>query len=99
MTPIAEQEEPQVVMVPKPVVVTTGPTPPIVTSLEPTEPMSEHDSFIAQVDTPGGHILVCLTVIVIAVGMFFLKIPEYKDMVVGALAVLFAAMRGKGGAQ
>jgi hypothetical protein len=60
--------------------------------------MSGKDTFIAQVDTPGGHIMVCLVVIAMAIGMYFLKIPEYKDMVVGALAVLFAAMRGKGGA-
>jgi hypothetical protein len=61
--------------------------------------MSAHDSFIAQVDTPGGHIMVCSLLIIVATGMYFLKVPEYRDVLVGSLTVLFAAMRGKGGAQ
>ena len=97
--PVAVPTTAPVVPAPEPVVVTTGPTPPTITTLAPTEPMSEHGSFISLIDTPGGHIIVCSFLIVVATGMYFLKVPEYRDVLVGSLAVLFAAMRGKGGAQ
>lgn len=49
-----------------------------------------------QLDTPGGHILTCLSLICIGAGLWKLGIPKADDLIVGATGVLFAAMRGAG---
>ena len=54
------------------------------------------NKFLAAIDTPGGHILVCSIMIIVGGIMFKINIPKGEDIIVGAVAVLFAAMRGKG---
>jgi hypothetical protein len=49
------------------------------------------------IDTPGGHIVVCLALILIGTGLLKIGIPRGEELIVGAGAVLFAAMRGRGG--
>jgi hypothetical protein len=51
-------------------------------------------TFLEQLDTAGGHIMVCLALIGIGAGFYVLKIPKAEDLIVGATGVLFAAMRG-----
>lgn len=53
---------------------------------------------LAALDTPGGHIVICFALMGLACGMYHGKMPEYKEVLTGSLAVLFAAMRGRGGA-
>ena len=53
--------------------------------------------FIGQIDTPGGHILICLLLIGIAAGMWMCHVPKSDDLMVGAMSVLFGSMRGRGG--
>ena len=53
--------------------------------------------FIGQIDTPGGHILICLILIAIAAGLWALHVPKSDDLMVGAMSVLFGSMRGRGG--
>ena len=53
--------------------------------------------FIAQLDTPGGHIVVCFGLIVLGALLFKLGIPKTDDLIVGATGVLFGSMRGRGG--
>jgi hypothetical protein len=54
-------------------------------------------AFFNDLDTPGGHLLVCLALILL--GAIFTKfgIPKAEDMIVGAVGVLFGSMRGRGG--
>lgn len=51
-------------------------------------------SFLDSLDTPGGHILVCFVLILTGTGMWFFHVPKAEDLIVGASAVIFAAMRG-----
>jgi hypothetical protein len=53
--------------------------------------------FIAQLDTPGGHIVVCLLLIVMGALLYKAGIPKTDDLIVGATGVLFGSMRGRGG--
>lgn len=48
---------------------------------------------LQEVDTPGGHILVCLLVIALGAGFCALRIPKGEDLIVGGSSVLFMAMR------
>lgn len=45
-------------------------------------------------DSPGGHIFVCLVLILLGAGFAWLKLPKAEDIYIGAVMVLFAAMRG-----
>ena len=52
--------------------------------------------FCATIDTSGGHIQVCLCVILLG-GLFaLLKIPKAEDLIVAGASTLFLAMRGRG---
>jgi hypothetical protein len=53
-------------------------------------------SILDAIDTPGGHIIVCILLIGIGAGMWKLGMPKGDDLIVGATGVLFAAMRGAG---
>jgi hypothetical protein len=53
-------------------------------------------NFIQMIDTPGGHILVCIALIFIGAGMWKFGMPKSDELIVGATAVIFAAMRGDG---
>jgi hypothetical protein len=54
-------------------------------------------NFIQLIDTPGGHILICVLLIFIGAGMWKMGMPKSDELIVGATAVIFAAMRGDGG--
>ena len=49
---------------------------------------------LESLDTPGGHMVTCIGVIVLAALLHKWGIPKMEDLIVGAGAVLFAAMRG-----
>jgi hypothetical protein len=51
---------------------------------------------MATMDTPGGHILVCLAVIFIGAAFYFFKVPKGEDLIMMASGALFMAVRGKG---
>jgi hypothetical protein len=53
--------------------------------------------FLDDLDTPGGHILVCLLLICLGAALVKAHIPKSEDIIVGALGVLFGSMRGRGG--
>ena len=50
--------------------------------------------FLSALDTPGGHILVCMALIGIGALFHACGVPKAEDLIVGATAALFAAMRG-----
>lgn len=52
--------------------------------------------FVASLDTPGAHMLICLTVICLGAAFYALRIPKGEDLIVAGAATLFQAMRGKG---
>jgi hypothetical protein len=52
--------------------------------------------FIEGLDTPGGHILTCLLLIFVGAGLLKIGVSRGEELIVGAGAVLFAAMRGNG---
>jgi hypothetical protein len=52
---------------------------------------------IGQLDTPGGHILCCLVLILLGAGLWKLGVPKSDDLIIGATGVLFGSMRGRGG--
>ncbi len=51
---------------------------------------------VASIDTPGGHSIICLLVILIGAAFCLLKIPKGEDLILMASGALFAALRGKG---
>jgi hypothetical protein len=53
--------------------------------------------FLDNLDTPGGHIIVCLTLILLGAALWKCAIPKSEDVIVGAVGVLFGSMRGRGG--
>ena len=53
-------------------------------------------NFIQMIDTPGGHIVVCIILIFVGAGLWKLGMPKGDDLIVGATGVLFAAMWGDG---
>lgn len=59
--------------------------------------MTRWDKVVANVDTPGGHILVCLLLIGIGVVLLKVGIAKGEDLIVGATSVLWAAFRGDAG--
>jgi hypothetical protein len=51
---------------------------------------------VSTIDTPGGHMLVCLLVILLGAAFAWLKLPKSEDLIVAGSATLFQAMRGRG---
>ena len=51
---------------------------------------------MASIDTPGGHSVICLLVILIGASFCLLKVPKGEDLILMASGALFAALRGKG---
>ena len=49
---------------------------------------------LAALDSPGGHIAVCLAVVVLGAVFCALQIPKGEDLIVGGASALFACMRG-----
>jgi len=52
---------------------------------------------LAQLDTPGGHIVCCLILILLGAGLWAVGVPKSDDLILGATSVLFGSMRGRGG--
>lgn len=52
--------------------------------------------FVTQIDTPGGHMLICLFVICLGATFTALRLPKGEDLIVAGAATLFQAMRGRG---
>ena len=46
-------------------------------------------------DTPGGHMLVCLLVVLIGAAFCRVAIPKGEDLIIGGSGALFMAMRGR----
>ena len=54
----------------------------------------------AAIDTPGGHMVICLFLIVAGVGAhLFIQDPLLHDLVIASEGVLFGAMKGQNGAK
>ena len=51
---------------------------------------------VATLDTPGGHMLMCLLVILVGAGFALLKIPKAEDLIIAGSGALFISMRGRG---
>jgi hypothetical protein len=51
---------------------------------------------VEHIDTPGGHIVVCLVLILMGAALWKLGIPKSDDLIIGATGVLFGSMRGRG---
>lgn len=52
--------------------------------------------FVTVLDTPGGHMLVCVFIILLGAVLYHLKVPKGEDLMVAGAATLFQAMRGHG---
>lgn len=48
---------------------------------------------LSALDSPGGHIAVCLVVVVLGAVFCSLQIPKGEDLIVGGASALFAVMR------
>lgn len=55
-------------------------------------------SFLSSLDTPGGHIVVCLALMILGAAFIKAHVPKGEDVIVGAVGVLYGSMRGRGGA-
>lgn len=51
---------------------------------------------LSQLDTPSGHIVVCLVLILVGAALWKLGVPKSDDLIIGATGVLFGSMRGRG---
>ena len=51
---------------------------------------------VASIDTAGGHLIVCLIVILIGAAFCALKIPKGEDLIMAGSGALFMSMRGRG---
>jgi hypothetical protein len=50
----------------------------------------------ATLDTPGGHMMLCLFVLFLGAGFCLAKVPKGEDLILMAAGALFGALRGKG---
>lgn len=50
---------------------------------------------IDHLDTPAGHMLICLVVLLLGGAFHLFGIPKADDLIVGGSAALFACMRAK----
>ena len=59
--------------------------------------MDRFSRFVASIDTPGGHVIVCLIVMVFGFVACKLGIAkEGGELITGGAAALFLSMRGRG---
>jgi hypothetical protein len=58
--------------------------------------MNWFSRFVATIDTPGGHVIVCLTLIALGASLTWFRVPKGEDLFVAATAAVFLSMRGRG---
>jgi hypothetical protein len=51
--------------------------------------------FVELLDTPGGHMVVCLLLVFIGAGFHLMQVPKAEDLIIGGSGALFMAMRGR----
>jgi membrane associated rhomboid family serine protease len=48
---------------------------------------------LSALDSPGGQIAVCLTLVILGAVFSLLQLPEGKELIIGGSSALFAVMR------
>lgn len=55
-------------------------------------------NFFAELDTPGGHIIVCFAIMLVGATMHWIGVMDIgRDLIVGAAAAIYGAMKGRNG--
>lgn len=58
--------------------------------------IQEEPIMFQQLDSPGGHIAVCLVLVIVGMGAAHINTPHASELVVFALGVLSRSMYGNG---
>lgn len=54
-------------------------------------------NFVGEIDTPGGHITICVLLLLLAAAFHKFQVPKADDLIVFALATMGRSMLGKNG--
>jgi hypothetical protein len=58
--------------------------------------MKKFREFLEALDTQGGHIVVCVGLILLGSGLFRAGITKAEDIILGAFGAVLLAMKGNG---
>lgn len=51
-------------------------------------------ALLDSLDTPGGHIWLLFLLVMVGVGLAWLKVPKGEDILIGSFGALLGALRG-----